>query len=233
MRKTISKVLLLGIILITVLNGYPLAASENNFITNGQETLDFEEQLPETTVVTTNIKEVDDLLSDDDITEVIYVDPYLAEDDYLLEEDDSLITPNAIINRYRVRGVKKISDKTDSGAIAVASGQPGMTLAINQTKSVSTTTSAKFGASDKMISAEVGWSTTGSTAISISGSYKVPSKANGKKVKSCKLSAHAIRKRKSFIVDKMAWNSTKWVKQGTGNVGKAYGVSFKKTFIYK
>lgn len=232
MRKTISKLVLLGVILITVLNGYPVTASENNFIINGQEVLDLEERLSENTVVTTDIKEVDEFLSNDDITEVIYIDPYLAEDGYLLEED-SPITPNAIINRYRVRGVKKISDKTDSGAIAVASGQPGMTLGINQTKLVSTTTSAKFGTSDKVISAEVGWSTTGSTAISISGSYKVPSKANGEKVKSCKLSAHAIRKRKSFIVDKMAWNSTKWVKQGTGNVGKAYGVSFKKTFTYK
>ncbi|WP_430623434.1 hypothetical protein, partial [Enterococcus diestrammenae] len=80
--------------------------------------------------------------------------------------------------------------------------RPGLQLSISQTKSVSTSLSGTFGASKGAISAEVGWNVTGSTSISISGSYKVPSTVNGKKVKSCKLNAHVVRKRKSFVVDK-------------------------------
>ncbi|EOH95913.1 hypothetical protein UAY_03339 [Enterococcus moraviensis ATCC BAA-383] len=106
-------------------------------------------------------------------------------------------------------------------------------LTITQTKSISTSLSGSFGASNKVISASVGWNVTGSTSIAISGSYKVPSKIGNKKVKNCKLTAHTVYKTKKFDVHKMPWNSTKWSKQGTGTVKKAYGVSFKKSFTYK
>jgi hypothetical protein len=192
------------------------------------------EDISEDVVITTELTEVNNLLSNDSVHEVIYIEPDLLKDDFFEKDSFSKeLAPRAIINKYRVRGVKNTTDKTDSSAIAAASGGPEVTLNISQTKNISTTTSAKFGASDKIISAEVGWSTTASHSINISGSFKVPKTSGGKKVKSCKFSAHTLRKRKSFIVDKMAWNSTKWVKQGTGYVSKPYGVSFKKTFTYK
>lgn len=183
-------------------------------------------------VSTHDLSEVDDLLSNDKVEEVVYLDPNLLENDYV-PDNNVEISPMAFITKYRVRNVKAASDKTDSGAIATVSGGPGLQLSISQTKSVSTSLSGTFGASKGAISAEVGWNVTGSTSISISGSYKVPSTVNGKKVKSCKLNAHVVRKRKSFVVDKMAWNSTKWETQGTGYVSKAYGISFKKVFTYK
>lgn len=229
MKRTLLSVVFFGTLLF-VGNGVVAKAEENSYYIGDEEV-----QISENAVVTTDIEEVGALLSDSDIEEVIYLDPNLVVEDYVSDIKPENFSPasRAVVNRYRVKNVKNASDTTDSGAIAAASGGYGVTLAINQTKSVSTTTSAKFGASDKIISAEVGWSTTGTTSISISGSYKVPKTSGGKNVKNCKLSAHTIRKRKSFVVDKMAWNSIKWEKQGTGYVSKAYGVSFKKTFTYK
>lgn len=137
------------------------------------------------------------------------------------------------MTKYRARNARIMSDRTGTSGIAKATGDPGVALAISQTKSVATTVSAKFGASGEVISAEVGWNITGSSSISISGSWKVPKINNSKKVKTGTLTAYAIYKVKSFVVDKMAWNSTKWEYQGTGNTSKAYGVSFKKTFTYQ
>ena len=186
-------------------------------------------------IVTTNIEDVGDLLSQDDIDEVTFINPELIAEKYENEtvQDTSEISQRLGITKYRVRGVKNASDVTGTTAIAATQGGPGVTLKIDQVKSVSTTVSAKYGASNKIISAEVGWSVTGSSSISISGSFKVPSKSGGKSVRSCKLSAYPLRRRKSFIVDKMAWNSIKWEKQGTGYVSKAYGITFKKSYQYK
>ena len=39
-----------------------------------------------------------------------------------------------MINKYRVRVVKNTTDKTDSSAIAAASGSPGVTLNIKSNK---------------------------------------------------------------------------------------------------
>jgi hypothetical protein len=230
MKKIVVSVVLFGAMLFSAGNGVVAEAEESSYYIDGEEI-----QISENTAITMDMEEIENLLSNSEVEEVIYLDPNLLEEDHVsdLESEIALPSSRAVINRYRVKNVKNASDTTASGAIAAVSGGPGINLAIKQTKSVATTTSAKFGASDKIISAEVGWSTTGTTSISISGSYTVPKTVSGKKVKSCKLSAHTIRKRKSFVVDKMAWNSTKWVKQGTGYVSKAYGVSFKKTFTYK
>lgn len=163
------------------------------------------------------------------VTELIVLDETLLEDESL---DDNIIHTRAIVNQYRITGVSNGSDYT-GGAIATTSGGPGINLAIAQTKSVATTISASFGASAKVLNAGIGWNTTGSTSISISGSYKVPSKVGTQQVKTGTLKAHTVYKTKKYNVQKMAWNSTKWTTSGSGTAKKAYGVSFKKSFTYK
>lgn len=98
---------------------------------------------------------------------------------------------------------------------------------------VATTVSASFGASTKVLNAGIGWNTTGSTSMSMSGSYKVPSKVGTKQVETGTLKAYTVYKTKNYKVQKIAWNSTMWTTSGSGTAKKAYGVSFKKTFTYK
>lgn len=184
---------------------------------------------------------IEEYMENPEVGELIIVDPELAGNDteiipnYYESNQESIyngITTYAGITKYKVNNVRNGNDYT-GGSIATTSGGPGVTLSISQTKSISTQLSSSFGASNKVISAGVGWNVTGSSSISISGSYKVPSKIGNKKVKSCKFTANTVYKTKQFDVQKMAWNSTKWAKQGTGTVKKAYGVSFKKSFTYK
>lgn len=122
--------------------------------------------------------------NDPDITELIVLDETLLEDSSHEDEvlDDDIIQTRAITNQYRITGVSTGADYT-GWAIATNSGSPEINLAISQTKSVATTVSAFFGASTKVLNASIGWNTTGSTSISISGSYKVPSKIRTKQVK--------------------------------------------------
>lgn len=51
--------------------------------------------------------------------------------------------------------------------IATAIGEVGIVLNIGQTKSVATTISADFGASNAALSGALGYSVTGSTSITI------------------------------------------------------------------
>lgn len=180
---------------------------------------------------------MDTFVSNPEIEELIILDESLLEEpiDFLDEFDEEEVTfsPFAIINRYRVGNAKTGNDYTGTTKIATTSGGPGVTLSISQTKTVSTTVNAKFGASDKIISAEVGWSTTGSTSINISGTFTVPARYNSKPVQRVTFYARPVYKTKTFSVDKMAWNSTKWERQGMGTTRKAYGIAFYKTFTYK
>lgn len=146
---------------------------------------------------------INEFESNPDITELIVLDETLLEDDSYIDEtlDDDTIQTKAITNQYRITGVSTGSDYT-GGAIATTSGGPGINLAISQTKSVATTISASFGASAKVLNAGIGWNTTGSTSISISGSYKVPSKVGTKQVKTGTLKAHTVYKTKNIMFKK-------------------------------
>ncbi|KPG74203.1 hypothetical protein AEQ18_00085 [Enterococcus sp. RIT-PI-f] len=178
---------------------------------------------------------VQDFLNNENIDELVVINPELATDEILSPDEsaEESIQTRAGVTRYKVNNVKSGSNYT-GGQIAIAVGEPDIPLSINQTKSVSTTVSAKFGASNKLISGEVGWSVTGSTSISIiGGPYTVPKTVGKKKVKNCSLIAKTVYKTKTFDVHKMPWNSFQWSKQGTGTIKKAYGVSFSKKFVYK
>ncbi|MEH7452849.1 hypothetical protein [Gottfriedia acidiceleris] len=111
--------------------------------------------------------------------------------------------------------------------------EPGVTIGISQTKSVATTISSSYGASNSALTASLGWDVTKSESVSISGSVTVPNTVNGKKVAKLALKAYPVFKTKKYDVLKMPWYSIYWSLEGTGTAKKAYGVEYKKTYTYK
>lgn len=184
-----------------------------------------------------------DLLSNPDVDEVRVIDTRLEYDDLSIStvEDDQEITPfssRVTIYRHRITNIKNASDWTGSNVIATAKGEPGVTVSISQTKSVSRTysTTASYDLSSTVSSA-VGFSVTGSTSISISGSAKVPTTYNGKAVKTMSLNAKPIYKKKTFNIDRRKSVNGYlygWViNWGSGSASNPYGVSFSKSYTYK
>lgn len=209
------------------------------FMTNKSLADDFDYGQSITIDESMSIIEKEDALSDfennPDVTELIVLDESLLNNEFIEDIDnnfDDQIQSRAGVTKYRVTGVKNGNDYT-GGAIATTSGGPGVNLKISQKKSISTSFSGSFGASNKILNASLGWNVTGSTSVSIEGAYKVPSKIGNKKVKTATLKAHTVYKVKNYNVEKMAWNSTKWSKAGSGNSKKAYGIAFKKSYTYK
>ncbi|KQL36304.1 hypothetical protein AN960_16950 [Bacillus sp. FJAT-25509] len=137
------------------------------------------------------------------------------------------------VNMYKVNNIRNGSDVTGTSAIATAIGEPGVTIGISQTKSVATTISSSYGASNSALNASIGWDVTKSTSVLITGSVKVPNTVNGKKVAKLALKAYSVYKTKKFDVHKMPWYSIYWDLEGTGTANKANGVEYKKTYTYK
>lgn len=133
---------------------------------------------------------------------------------------------------YQVKNVVKKSDSIGSEDLAIATGEPGVKLSIEKTKSVSTTLSATFGATHDTISTAVGWSVTGSESVKIEGSAKVPTTHNNKAVKEMSLHAKAVYRVKEFDVYRFVPGYVN-TKVGTGKTKQAYGVSYTKTYVYK
>lgn len=180
-------------------------------------------------------KNLMEALSDPNIDEVkvINIENEEIYENNISQEEIAEIMPQTTSSvYYQVKNVRKSSDYTGKSDIAIATGQPGVTVSISKSKSVSTTLSATLGATYSKISAAVGWNVTGSTSISIKGSAKVPSKHNNKNVKTMTLHAKAIYKVKKFDVYRYVPGYTN-TKIGTANTKKAYGVSFTKTYTYK
>lgn len=184
-----------------------------------------------------------ELMNNEDISEVTVIDPTIVEEEKiddisnLTKENEIMPLGGTTYYKYRVTNVKNGSDYTGTSKIATVSGTPGMTISISKTKTVGRTYSVTVGTvSESQINAAVGYSVSGSDSISISGSYKVPKKYNGRKVKSASLNAYVIYKTKNFTVQRRKVQNVlqfPWTDYGSGYSRKPYGISFTKTYIYK
>lgn len=184
-----------------------------------------------------------ELMNNEDISEVTVIDPTIVEEEKiddisnLTKENEIMPLGGTTYYKYRVTNVKNGSDYTGTSKIATVSGTPGMTISISKTKTVGRTYSVTAGTvSESQINAAVGYSVSGSDSISISGSYKVPKKYNGRKVKSASLNAYVIYKTKNFTVQRRKVQNVlqfPWTDYGSGYSRKPYGISFTKTYIYK
>ncbi|MFE7276762.1 hypothetical protein [Streptomyces sp. NPDC057623] len=70
--------------------------------------------------------------------------------------------------------VKSLGMKCGKKPLAAASGRGEMTLRIDETRTVNTTTSKDINATIKIINAGVGWDVTKGRSITVSGSKEVP-----------------------------------------------------------
>ena len=189
-----------------------------------------------------SVDTVNALLASEDIDEVIVLAPSFSEDD-VIPTMPSRIMPMPDINVivYRATNVVNGTNWTGNSTIAIATGTPGITLKIDQIKSVSCTFSSTVGISANDVSSAVGFSVTKGENISIGGSYKVPTKFNNKAVKSASLIAKTVYSRKNFTVQSRKTVAfvpiSNWANvgsgSGSGSASKPCGVSFTKTYVYK
>lgn len=236
MFKNLSRIMimLLSVVLLAggILPRVGDAQEKNESIYNDNNVASTVLTVDDTMTVSEQYTIINEYLSYPNVEELIVLDESLLEENIDIEKDTNT-KARAIINQYKVQNVRGGPDVTGSSGLATSIGGPGVVLVIKQTKSVATTVSANFGASNAALSGSIGWSVTGTTSVAISGTFKVPSKVNGKSVKSLKFTAYPVYKTKLYDVYKMPWNSFSWSKQGTGTAKKAYGVAFKKVYTYK
>lgn len=248
MKRKIIGILIMAICLCSIME-IPVQARE---VTN-------EKKEGKTVTITGDLENPDsysekvlELMNNEDILEVTVIDPAIEEGEEinnisnLTKEDLKTILPREdeimplggpTYYKYRVTNVRNGSDYTGTSKIATVSGTPGMTISISKTKTVGRTYSVTVGTVSKsQINAAVGYSVSGSDSISISGAYKVPKKCNGKNVKSASLNAYVIYKTKNFTVQRQKVQNVlhfSWTDYGSGYSRKPYGISFRKTYIYK
>lgn len=175
---------------------------------------------------------IDEFLANPELESLIVLNASELLEDHVPYDD---IKPKARlgVNMYKVNNIRNGNDVIGSSAIVTAIGEPGVTIGISQTKSVATTISSSYGASNSALTASLGWDVTKSESVSISGSVTVPNTVNGKKAAKLALKAYPVFKTKKYDVLKMPWYSIYWSLEGTGTAKKAYGVEYKKTYTYK
>lgn len=162
------------------------------------------------------------VLSDPTVTEVVVIDESLrgAERD----GESLVVEPYAA---YTVKNRRYNGLLTGTRTLAVATGRPGDTLTITQTKSISNSYSCSASVSTSLISACVGFTVTASESIGISGSAVVPYTVGSREVSSMNLIANPTYDYYSYDV----YQGSSFVTTGTAQ--HAIGVSFRKTYSYK
>lgn len=172
-------------------------------------------------------QKINDALNDDNV------------DSFTIISDDNsdMINPDAptlrwFSNKYKVGKAWNGKDSV-GGTVWSTQGPPGLTLGLNFTKSASKQVSATFGVSAKAVSASVGFNISKTNSVTSTGSYKVPSKHNKKKVKRVSINGHYVYHTRKCYAYKMAWNSGTWKKKGTITAKRAYGIRFTKKYTYK
>ncbi|PGM58276.1 hypothetical protein CN946_05900 [Bacillus sp. AFS053548] len=109
---------------------------------------------------------IDEFLANPELESLIFLNASELLEDHVPYDD---IKPKARlgVNMYKVNNIRNGSDVTGSSAIATAIGEPGVTIGISQTKSVATTISSSYGASNSALTASLGWDVTKSESVSI------------------------------------------------------------------
>ena len=155
-------------------------------------------------------------------------------DDYVTQYKNR-VTPSSATDTvlYDVRNVKNKSNVFGKDYLNV-SGAPGVVIGLShaKTKTYSLSFSATYNCKKSLI-ADAAWESSKSSTLTYSGTWKVPTKANGKNVKYGYLHMRPEYKVKSYDVYHKNYGTSKWIKDGTGTTKKAYSVNVRKTYTYK
>ena len=151
--------------------------------------------------------------------------------------------------QYKVEKVQNLPKELSTTAFATSQGEPGITISINASKSVSRSYSYTISGSVKVkdVNAGIGWTNSRSDSVSITngGSWKVPAKVSGKKVKMGILKGYfyydrveyrVFRRRVYVNAPTMTIVFGKWTVYKTGCIAKkvrSNDVVYKKTYQYK
>lgn len=121
----------------------------------------------------------------------------------------------------------------DSRLDKVLSGAPGVTLNKTYSKSWSATTNVGVGMTKSEISAQVGFSITGSLTASSGGSFTVPQRHDGKQVKRVELISYKVWERHTFDVYLDSTHFKEPVYYGNYYSDKPAGIHFEPVYYYK
>lgn len=162
-------------------------------------------------------------LSDPSVTGVLVIDNNLVAPRYA-EPDSGTMAARAgyTLKNRRYNGVL-----TGSTRLATATGRPGITLTISETKSVSNSYDCSVSVPVSLINACVGFNTTASEAITVSGSAVVPEKVGAREVSTMTLIANPTYDYYSYDV----YQGSTFIDRGFAK--HAVGVYFWKSYVYK
>ncbi|MCR6111735.1 hypothetical protein HXA35_15405 [Bacillus sp. A301a_S52] len=168
--------------------------------------------------------EITNLLNDDSVSGVLVVHK---------NEKNPIYTSAFPIGQWRNWKNGKIryngkKEDTFGSTINTVAGDPGLTIQLDYKKAHSATYSGNFGLNATGITMAVGFSVTSSYEVSYKGSYKVPKKHNGKKVKRAQLNGKIVYANHSYTVKSPSYPQGK-----TGTAKKPYGVYYQKNITYK
>ena len=187
-------------------------------------------------------KAVKDAFADNNLNEFSIVgeedgnsDIMLGDTNDFASQHQDIVTPSSAADTviYDVRNVKNKANVFGKDYLSV-SGSPGVVIGLShaKTKTYSLSFSATYDCK-KSIIANATWESSKGTTLTYSGTWKVPTKANGKNVKYGYLHMRPEYKVKSYDVYHKNYGTSKWIKDGTGTTKKAYSVNIRKTYTYK
>lgn len=151
---------------------------------------------------------------------------------------DSVVSSKAFIKfppeKWTIKGKKYTGETVGKKVLWKTAGDPGITISLAKSLSVSTGVTATFGMPIKEMNAQIGFTINKTVTVTNTGSYKVPKKHKGKKVKKATVEAYALYDNWSYKVyytGILALKSEEY--KGTGRAYKPSGIYFKKKLHYK
>ena len=171
-----------------------------------------------------------------DIEAIFVLDPDLMEEDFIFDAEDMTVQ-DRVFEQRRITNVRNLSNLTGSNVVAAASGAPGMTLSISQSRTIANSVTATFGATHDQIQRAVGFTVTGSRTLTISGRDTVPRTHNGRQVNHMTMNAHTIFQRRQFTVQSRPVDFGgfvgSWRNVGTATASRPIGFAFRRIFTFR
>lgn len=138
---------------------------------------------------------------------------------------------------YKAEGpMREAGTYTGSQILAKASGGPGVTLSISQSKEVSHSFSCSLPVGVQSISNVVGFTVSASEKINVGGSATVPQYHNGRKVRSMMFTVYPLYQKYTYsvtkVISKRGW--TQHIRNvGSGSASQVIGCTFLRSYSYR
>lgn len=226
MRKKLGNVIIYSLMLSVFVSMTSFAVEENNYSKNKQNIVidvqkyDSAEKLYEE--INRSIQEYEEV-------QIINI-----EDNDIFDSESNIETRAAAdAVAYKVSDIKNLSNSYGSDFLNV-SGAPGITIGLSnsKTKSYSIDVGATYNCPKNMI-ANAAWGTTSAKTLTYSGTWKVPTTYGGKAVKYGYLHMRPEFSVKQATIYYKNYGTSTWIKKGTTQTKRAYGVNIYKTYVYK